>query len=85
MTTQAAPASELLTQLFGLEGRVAVVTGGTGTLGRHLVGGLLAAGASVAILGRSRAPLRSLRPNGSCSRSRPTSSTGAPWRPRATP
>lgn len=37
---------------FSLEGRVAVITGGTGVLGQSMTKGLAAAGASVAILGR---------------------------------
>ena len=37
---------------FGLGGKVAVVTGGTGTLGSVMVRGVAAAGARVAILGR---------------------------------
>ena len=40
--------------LFDLEGRVAAVIGGTGVLGGVLCQGLAAAGASVAVLGRSR-------------------------------
>ncbi len=43
-----------LARLFGLEGRVAVVTGGTGTLGGAMVRGLAAAGARVGVLGRRR-------------------------------
>jgi len=39
--------------LFDLEGRVAVVTGGNGGIGRSLALGYAAAGASVAILGRN--------------------------------
>ena len=38
---------------FSLEGKVAVVTGGTGVLGGVMARGLAAAGARVAILGRS--------------------------------
>jgi NAD(P)-dependent dehydrogenase (short-subunit alcohol dehydrogenase family) len=39
-------------RLFSLEGKVAVVTGGTGVLGGAIAQGLAAAGAKVAILGR---------------------------------
>jgi NAD(P)-dependent dehydrogenase (short-subunit alcohol dehydrogenase family) len=39
---------------FSLAGRVAVVTGGYGALGSAVAGGLAAAGAAVAILGRRR-------------------------------
>lgn len=41
-----------LSDLFSLEGRVAVVTGGTGVLGSAMVRGLAQAGAQVGILGR---------------------------------
>src|SRR5436190_3138522 len=43
-----------LLSLFGLHGRVAVVTGGTGVLGSTMARGLAGAGARVAILGRRR-------------------------------
>jgi NAD(P)-dependent dehydrogenase (short-subunit alcohol dehydrogenase family) len=44
-----------LQRWFGLDGRVAVVTGGTGALGSTMADGLAAAGARVAVLAR-RAP-----------------------------
>ena len=40
---------------FSLEGKVAVVTGGTGVLGGAMARGLAAAGARVAVLGRRAA------------------------------
>jgi NAD(P)-dependent dehydrogenase (short-subunit alcohol dehydrogenase family) len=43
---------DYLRQLFGLEGRVAVVIGGTGVLGGALCAGLARAGASVVVAGR---------------------------------
>jgi NAD(P)-dependent dehydrogenase (short-subunit alcohol dehydrogenase family) len=42
-----------LSDLFGLEGRVAVVTGASGVLGSAVARGLAAAGAAVAILART--------------------------------
>jgi NAD(P)-dependent dehydrogenase (short-subunit alcohol dehydrogenase family) len=42
-------------ELFSLEGKVAVVTGGTGALGSALAQGLAAAGARVGVLGRRAA------------------------------
>jgi len=42
-----------LTTMFGLDGRVAVVTGGTGVLGGAAARGLARVGARVAVLGRS--------------------------------
>jgi len=44
--------SEYLTSLFSVEGKVAVVTGGTGVLGGAIAHGLARAGATVAVLGR---------------------------------
>jgi NAD(P)-dependent dehydrogenase (short-subunit alcohol dehydrogenase family) len=41
-----------LQELFSLDGRVAVVTGGTGVLGGAMARGLAAAGAKVAVVGR---------------------------------
>jgi NAD(P)-dependent dehydrogenase (short-subunit alcohol dehydrogenase family) len=41
-----------LSSLFSLEGKVAIVTGGTGVLGGAIARGLVAAGARVGILGR---------------------------------
>src|SRR6266536_3800114 len=41
-----------LAHWFGLDGRVAVVTGGTGVLGSAMAAGLAAAGARVAVLAR---------------------------------
>jgi NAD(P)-dependent dehydrogenase (short-subunit alcohol dehydrogenase family) len=42
------------TELFSLEGQVAVVTGGTGVLGGAMARGLARAGAKVGVLGRRR-------------------------------
>jgi NAD(P)-dependent dehydrogenase (short-subunit alcohol dehydrogenase family) len=44
-----------LEHLFSLEGRIAVVTGGTGVLGGVVARGLHQAGAQVVVIGRSRA------------------------------
>jgi len=44
--------AEFLAQLFGLNGQVAVVIGGTGVLGGALAGGLARAGAKVVVAGR---------------------------------
>lgn len=46
------PASNLLGQLFSLDGKVAVVTGGTGVLGGAIARGLAGAGAKIGVLGR---------------------------------
>lgn len=45
---------------FSLEGKVAVITGGTGVLGGAMARGLAAAGARVAILGRRAATAREI-------------------------
>jgi len=42
------------TKAFALPGKVAVITGGTGTLGSCMAKGLAAAGATVVVLGRNR-------------------------------
>jgi NAD(P)-dependent dehydrogenase (short-subunit alcohol dehydrogenase family) len=44
--------SEFIGRLFGLDGQVAVVTGGTGILGGAMARGLARAGARVGVLGR---------------------------------
>ena len=49
--------SDFLEQLFGLDGRVAVVTGGSGVLGGAIARGLAGAGARVAVLARRREAL----------------------------
>ncbi|HEX7527042.1 MAG TPA: SDR family oxidoreductase [Gaiellaceae bacterium] len=49
-----------VSQLFGLEGRVAVVTGASGVLGSAIARGLAAAGAHVALLARRRDRLEEL-------------------------
>ena len=46
-----------LREWFGLDGRVAVVTGGSGALGGAIARALAGAGAQVALLGRRREPL----------------------------
>lgn len=46
--------STVLTDLFSLDGQVAVVTGGTGVLGGAMARGLARAGAKVGVLGRRR-------------------------------
>jgi NAD(P)-dependent dehydrogenase (short-subunit alcohol dehydrogenase family) len=50
-----ADAGAYLARLFGLGGKVAVVTGGGGLIGAELCRGLALAGASVAVLGRTPA------------------------------
>jgi NAD(P)-dependent dehydrogenase (short-subunit alcohol dehydrogenase family) len=46
--------SDFLQQLFGLDGQVAVVIGGTGVLGGALAEGIAQAGAKVVVAGRSQ-------------------------------
>ena len=53
-------AATSLTDLFGLDGRVAVVTGASGVLGGAIARGLAAAGAQVGVLARRRPPLEEL-------------------------
>jgi NAD(P)-dependent dehydrogenase (short-subunit alcohol dehydrogenase family) len=48
------PAPSLLSDIFSLEGQVAIVTGGTGVLGGVIAQGLAQAGAKVGVLGRRR-------------------------------
>ena len=43
---------------FGLEGRVAVVTGASGAIGSSLARGLVGTGARVALLARRKSPSR---------------------------
>lgn len=54
------PTPASVAQLFGLDGKVAVITGGTGALGGAIVHGLASAGAKVVILGRSTAKVERL-------------------------
>ncbi len=53
-------AAASLTDLFSLDGRVAVVTGASGALGGAIARGLASAGARVGLLARRRAPLEEL-------------------------
>ena len=52
MLDQNDASNDFLTRMFGLTGKVAVVTCGTGVLGGAMARGLASAGAKVAILGR---------------------------------
>lgn len=45
-----------ISELFDLHGRTALITGGSGVLGRVMASGLAQAGARVAVLGRREAP-----------------------------
>jgi NAD(P)-dependent dehydrogenase (short-subunit alcohol dehydrogenase family) len=47
--------TEYLSNLFSLEGKTALVTGGTGVLGGAMAHGLASAGAKVAVMGRRQA------------------------------
>jgi NAD(P)-dependent dehydrogenase (short-subunit alcohol dehydrogenase family) len=52
--------ADFVGRLFGLDGQVAVVTGGTGVLGRAMARGLAQAGARVGVLGRREANAREI-------------------------
>lgn len=54
MTPPAPDDNQYLRSLYSLEGRAAVVTGGTGVLGSAIAAGLAMAGAKVGVLGRRR-------------------------------
>ena len=58
MTTDGEPAApSFLDRLFGLDGRVALVTGASGGIGRGLAAGLSSAGATIALSGRDTTKL----------------------------
>jgi NAD(P)-dependent dehydrogenase (short-subunit alcohol dehydrogenase family) len=52
--------TDALRELFGLDGRVALVTGASGGIGKELARGLAGAGAKVALSGRDGAKLEAL-------------------------
>lgn len=58
-------------ELFDLEGRVVIVTGGTRGIGRALVGGLSAAGASVVLTGRDARSCEAVAGEVGCTTGRP--------------
>jgi NAD(P)-dependent dehydrogenase (short-subunit alcohol dehydrogenase family) len=56
----ATDSGSFLESLFGLEGRVAVVSGGSGALGSAIARGLAQAGARVAVLARKPGPIEAV-------------------------